>query len=519
MDRMRKALWVAVAVLVAVTLPVGAAHAQKKTLVVALNEDPDILDPTLSRTYVGRIIYSQMCEKLYEIDENLRIFPQLAADMPAFSDGGRTVTIKLRPGVKFNDGTPMTAEAVRFSLDRHLNMKGSNRHSELESINTIEVVDPLTVRLKLKAPFSPLVAILADRAGMPVSPAAANKLGDKFGTAPVCVGPWTFVERVPQDRIVLEKSPHYFDQSQAKFEKLIFRIIPDDNVRLANLRSGDIDVAHRVAPPDAVSLRKEGRFEVSSVTGIGYDGITINIRNKTGKPPQPAGDLGMPLANDPRVREALDLSIDREALNQVAWDGQYTPGCTPISPVSPFSDKSRKCPTRDVAKAKKLLAEAGLGGGYSFEMTIVNNPQQRRVGEIIQGMAKEAGFNISLRPSEFASSLKDDDAGKLQAFLIGWSGRVDPDANIHQFQTCGSSLNTTQVCDEAIDALLNKAREVTDLGQRAGLYRQAVDKFAFARRNIIYIYHANYIVAYPKNLKSYKGVPDGLIRIKGTSWQ
>jgi peptide/nickel transport system substrate-binding protein len=519
MDRMRKALWVAVgvAVLVAVMLPVGTANAQKKTLVVALNEDPDILDPTLSRTYVGRIIYSQMCEKLYEIDENLRIFPQLAADMPAFSDGGRTVTIKLRPGVKFNDGTPMNAEAVRYSLDRHLNMKGSNRRSELESVNTIEVVDPLTVRLKLKAPFSPLVAILADRAGMPVSPAAANKLGDKFGTAPVCAGPWAFVERVPQDRIVLEKSTHYFDPSQAKFDRLIFRIIPDDNVRLANLRSGDIDVAHRVAPPDAVSLRKEGRFEVSSVTGIGYDGITINIRNKTGKA-QPAGDLGTPLANDPRVREALDLSIDREALNQVAWDGQYTPGCTPISPVSPFSDKSRKCPTRDVAKAKKLLAEAGLAGGYSFEMTIVNNPQQRRVGEVIQGMAKDAGFNISLRPSEFASSLKDDDAGKLQAFLIGWSGRVDPDANIHQFQTCGGSLNTTHACDEAIDGLLNKAREVTDLGQRAGLYRQAVDKFAFARRNIIYIYHANYIVAYPKNLKGYKGVPDGLIRIKGTSW-
>jgi peptide/nickel transport system substrate-binding protein len=518
MDRMLKALWVAVAVLVVLMLPAGPAKAQKKTLVVALNEDPDILDPTLSRTYVGRIIYSQMCEKLYEIDEGLRILPQLAADMPAFSDGGKTVTIKLRPNVKFNDGTPMNAEAVRFSLDRHLNMKGSNRRSELESVNAIEVVDPLTVRLRLKAPFSPLVAILADRAGMPVSPAAANKLGEKFGTAPVCVGPWSFVERVPQDRIVLEKSTHYFDPSQAKFDRLIFRIIPDDNVRLANLRSGDIDMMHLVGPTDAANLRKEGRFEVSSVTGIGYSGLTLNMRNKTGKT-QPPGDLGTPLANDPRVREALDLSIDREALNQVVWDGQYTPGCTPISPVSPFYDKGRKCPARDVAKAKKLLAEAGLAGGYSFEMTIVNNPQQRRVGEVLQGMAKEVGFNISLRPSEFASALKDDDAGKLQAFLIGWSGRVDPDANIHQFHTCGGSLNTTHVCDESIDALLNKAREVSDLGQRAALYRQAVEKFAFGRRNILYLYHLNYIVAYPKNLKGYKGVPDGLIRIKGTSWQ
>jgi peptide/nickel transport system substrate-binding protein len=516
---MRRAVIALTTLCIGFMLAAEPAQAQKKALVVALNQDPDILDPTLARTYVGRIIFSQMCEKLYEIDENLRIFPQLAADLPAVTDGGKTVTIKLRPGIKFNDGTPMNAEAVRYSLDRHLNMKGSNRRSELESVNSIEIVDPLTVRLRLKVPFSPLVAILADRSGMPVSPTAATKLGDKFGTAPVCVGPWQFVERISQDRIVLERAPHYFDRSVAKFDRLIFRIIPDDNVRLANLRSGDIDVMHLVGPTDAANLRKDGKYEVSSVTGIGYSGLTINLRNKTGKPPQPAGDLGTPLANDPRVREALDLSIDRVALNQVAWDGQYTPGCTPISPVSPFFDKTRKCPGRDVAKAKKLLAEAGLAGGYSFEMTIVNDPQQRRVGEVLQGMVKEVGFNISLKPSEFASALKDNDAGKDQAFLIGWSGRVDPDANIFQFHTCGATLNTTQSCDEGVDAILNRAREVNDLTQRTSLYRQAVDKFAFGRRNILYLYHLNYIVSYPKSLKGYKAVPDGLIRIKGVSWQ
>src|SRR5438132_8175178 len=495
----------------------GAAHAQKKTLTIALNQDPDILDPTLSRTYVGRIVFAQICEKLYEIDEGLRIHPQLAADLPAVSDGGKTVAIKLRPNVKFNDGTPLDAEAVRFTLDPHLNMKGSNRRSELESINSIEVVDPLTVRLKLKAPFSPLVAILADRAGMPVSPAAATRLGDKFGTAPVCVGPWQFVERVPQDRIVVERSPHYFDKAAAKFDRIVFRIIPDDNVRVANLRSGDIDFMHQVAPSDAGSLRKEGRFEVSSVTGLGFNSITINLHNKTGKT-QPPGDLGTPLANDPRVREALELSIDREALNQVAWEGQYTVGCGPISPNSVYFDKTRKCTTRDVARAKKLLADAGLAGGYAFEMVVVNDPQQRRVGEVIQGMAREAGFNITLTPKEFASSLKDNEDGKHQAFLIGWSGRVDPDHNIHQFHTCGGSLNETLACDEKVDALLGKAREVSDVSHRTALSREAND-LALARRNIIYLYFQNYIVAFPKNLKGYTAVPDGLIRIKGTSWQ
>jgi peptide/nickel transport system substrate-binding protein len=410
----------------------------------------------------------------------------------------------------------MNAESVRFSLDRHRTLKGSNRASELAPVEAVEVVDPLTVRLRLKAPFSPLVAQLTDRAGMPLSPTAVNKLGEKFGTAPVCVGPWQFAERVAQDRIVVEKSAHYFDPSQAKFDKIIFRIIPDDNVRLANLKSGDIDIMHQVSPTDATALKREGKFELSNVTGLGYQGITINLHNKTGKH-NPPGDLGTPLANDPRVREAFELSIDREALNQVAWDGLFTPGCTPIPPISIFFDKSRKCPGRDIARAKKLLAEAGLPNGYSFELTVVNNPRERRVAEVIQQMAREAGFTISLRAQEFASALTDDDDGKLQAFQIGWSGRVDPDGNIHQGQTCKGSLNTTLACDAKVDALLNRAREISDVDQRRALYREAIDLIT-ARRNIIYIYHPNYIVAFPKNFKGYKAVPDGLIRVKGTSW-
>ncbi len=158
-------------------------------------------------------------------------------------------------------------------------------------------------------------------------------------------------------------------------------------------------------------------------------------------------------------------------------------------------------------------------------MTVINDPSQRRVGEVIQQMAREAGFNVTLRPQEFASALKDDDDGKLQTLLIGWSGRVDPDGNIHMNQTMNQtcrqgssgSLNATHACDEKIDALLNKAREISDVDQRRALYREAIDMFT-ARRNIVYIYHLSYIVAFPKNFKGYKGIPDGLIRVKGTSW-
>jgi peptide/nickel transport system substrate-binding protein len=505
------------AVLAAV-LCAGAALAQKDTLVIALNQDPDIIDPTLSRTYVGRIIYANMCEKLYDIDENLNIFPQLAADMPQFSDGGKTVTIKLRRGVKFNDGTPFDAEAMKFSLDRHRTFQGSNRKSELRQITDVAAVDSHTVRITLSEPFSPILGAFVDRSGMPVSPKQALALGDKFGTAPICVGPWTLTERLSQDRIVLEKSPHYFAPETARFQRLIFRIIADDSVRLANLRSGDIDLMHLVGPTDAAALQKQGRFQVVGATGMGYQGITVNIHNKTGKH-EPRGDLGTPLANDPRVREALELTIDREALNQVAWDGQYTPGCTPLSPVSPYFDKSMGCPKRDVAKARQLLAAAGLANGYKFELMTVNNPQQQRVAQIVQGMAREAGFDISLRPMEFAAGLKEYDAGTYQVYLIGWSGRVDPDANIHQFHSCGGSLNQANVCDQEVDDLLNKARQVSDTAERKRLYSEAIKAFTRDRRNIIYLYHLNYIVAFPQNLKGYQATADGLIRLKGVRWE
>src|SRR5258708_15379289 len=175
---------------------------------VGLAEDPDVLDPSLARTYVGRIVFSSICDKLFDIDEKLAIVPQLALSH-ATSPDGKTVTIKLRPGVKFHDGEPFDAAAAKYNLERHLNMKGSFRKPEIAAIDSVEVVDPLTVKLNLKQTFSPLLAQLTDRAGMLVSPKAAEAAGDKFALKPVCAGPYKFVERIAQDKIVVEKFPDY----------------------------------------------------------------------------------------------------------------------------------------------------------------------------------------------------------------------------------------------------------------------------------------------------------------------
>jgi peptide/nickel transport system substrate-binding protein len=200
----------------------GSAAMAETTLRIGLAEDPDVLDPTLARTYVGRIVFASLCDKLFDIDESINIVPQLALSHETSADG-KTVTIKLRPGVKFHDGEAMDADAVKASLERHMTMQGSFRKPELAAVETIEVADPLTIRLLLKSPFAPLIAQLTDRAGMIVSPKVAKESGDKFGLKPVCAGPFKFVERVQQDRIVLEKFADYWNAANIHVDRVVFR--------------------------------------------------------------------------------------------------------------------------------------------------------------------------------------------------------------------------------------------------------------------------------------------------------
>src|SRR3984893_9793185 len=226
-----------------------AAVQAQTTLRIGLAEDPDILDPSIARTYVGRIVFSAFCDKLFDIDEKLNIVPQLALSYENSADG-KEMTIKLRPNVKFHDGEPLDAEAAKFSIERHMTLPTSFRKSELASVDHVEVVDPLTIKLVLKTPYSPLIAQLTDRAGMMVSPKAAKEAGDKFGQHPVCAGPYKFVERVAQDRMVFERFADYWNKDNIFIDRVVFLPIVDATVRLANLKSGGLDLIERLLATD-----------------------------------------------------------------------------------------------------------------------------------------------------------------------------------------------------------------------------------------------------------------------------
>src|SRR5216110_614674 len=271
----------AAAALVALSCGTAAAQSQLR---IGLAEDPDVLDPSLARTYVGRIVFASICDKLFDIDAKLNVIPQLALSHET-SEDGKTVTIKLRPNVKFHDGEKFDAEAAKFSLERHLTMQGSFRKPELAAIDTIEVADPLTIKLHLKTPFSPLIAQLTDRAGMMISPKAAKEAGDKFGLKPVCAGPYKFVERVQQDRIVGERFADYWNKDNVFIDKVVFLPIVDATVRLANLKSGGLDLIERLLATDIKDVRADPRLKLSTAIELGYQGITLNIGHDKNKGP------------------------------------------------------------------------------------------------------------------------------------------------------------------------------------------------------------------------------------------
>ncbi|MGT2437313.1 ABC transporter substrate-binding protein [Bradyrhizobium betae] len=490
---------------------VGGAQTQvqaQTTLRIGIAEDPDILDPSIGRTYVGRIVFSAFCDKLFDIDEKLNIVPQLALSHETSADG-KEMTIKLRPGVKFHDGEPFNAEAAKFSIERHMTLPTSFRKSELASVDHVEVVDPLTIKLVLKTPYSPLIAQLTDRSGMMVSPKAAKEAGDKFGLHPVCAGPYKFVERVQQDRMVFEKFADYWNKDNIHIDRVVFLPIVDATVRLANLKSGGLDLIERVLATDIKDVRADSRLVLSTAPELGYLGLTVNIGNDKNKGP---------LSQSAKVRQALDLSIDREALNQVVFNGEFTPGNQWVSPTHPYYQKAFPVHGRDIAKAKALLKEAGVTTPVTVDYMIPKGAENEAVAQVIQSMAAEAGFDIKIRAVEFATTFKQAQAGEFQIFQINWSGRIDPDGNSYIFMRSKAPQNDGGYANPDADKLMEDGRATSNVAERKAIYEK-LTKILLDDLPIIYIYHRTLLIAHTTKLQGYKQMPDGLVRVVGLKFK
>jgi peptide/nickel transport system substrate-binding protein len=480
------------------------------TITVGLQNAPDALDPTVASTLIGRTVFANMCEKLYDIGPQLNLVPQLAAALPRISPDGLTYTITIRSGIRFNDGTPLTAAAVKTTLDWYRTNPLSVRASELKQVTSEAVTGPLTIQLHLAKPFAPLTSILADRSGMVLSPAQLHKLGNDFAKDPVCVGPFEFTSRPSLDQIILGRSPYYYGRSAVHLSKVIFQVITDQSAMATDLESGQIQVADVIAPQDVAAVQGNSATRVVTNDSLGYQGIDINVGNVHGSLKAP-GTASNPFAQHPALRQAFELSLNRDQINKVAFDGRYTPGCTPIPPGSPWAVQVT-CPAQNIGQAKALVAASGVKTPIRVTLMLQNSPVELQVGQVIQAMARQAGFAVTLQPTEFTTALSRAAAGNFEMFQEGWSGRVDPDQNIFSFWYPGSGLNYSGADDPALNALLIQARTSTDTAARHALYDRIVQRIQ-ADRDIIYLWHDKNILGLRKNVAGVGYYPDGLVRL------
>ena len=478
----------------------AAPASAQSTLSIALQDDPDTLDPALNWTFVGRHVLQSLCDKLVDIDAEGTIVPMLAQSWE-WSGDGRALTLHLREGATFHDGTPVDAEAVRFNLDRDLTLRGSRRRTDIDVIAGMEVLDARTLRLKLKQPSIPLLAAFTDRAGMMVSPRAAAADPD-FGAHPVCSGPYRFVERRAQDRIVLERFPAHWRAADYHVDRLVFRGQPDSNVRLLNLRAGQADLIERLGPNDVEATLRNRDLRVAEVVGLGFYNLTFNVANGAGVNPALTRD----------VRRALDLAIDRDLINRVAFNGAYQPGNQPFPPGSPYYDTAHPVVPGDAEAAKALLGGRRVG----LDLLVPTDPERTQVAQIIQSMAAEAGIDVRIQSIELISLLDRARQGQFQAYLVGWSGRVDPDLNVSPLLGCGASGNDGKYCNQGLETVLAAARATGDMAQRKPLYAQATGLIRDDAPTI-YLYHSKWIFALRAGVHGFIPLPDGVMRFEGVT--
>jgi peptide/nickel transport system substrate-binding protein len=478
--------------------PVGA----QSVLRIGLNDDPDALDPTISRAYVGRLVFAGLCDKLFDVTPDLKIVPQLATGYEWAADQ-RSVVIRLRAGVKFHDGEPFNAEAVKFNIERHINTPGSFRKTEIGQIASVDVLNDSTVRLNLSEPLVPLLAALTDRAGMMVSPKAARALGDKLGQKPVCAGPYRFVERVAQGKIVLERFADYWDKASIHIDRVEFVPITDSTARLASLRSGDLHMIERASPTDLPEIRADSKLKVTGVPELGYQMIPLNVAN---------GPKSKTLA-DMRVRQAIDLAIDRETLVKTVFNNEYIAGNQWVSPSNFYYNAKHPVRKRDVAKARQLLKEAGQPN-LAFTLILPPERDRQEAAQIIQAMLAEAGITMHLQTQENVTMLTNGRKGDFEAYFTFWSGRPDPDGNVFTQTTCKGAQNDGHYCNADVDTLLTKARQVSSPAERKKLYDAATEIMLRDTPRLI-LWHRRVFTGMSARIQGFTPHPDGIIRFKG----
>jgi peptide/nickel transport system substrate-binding protein len=481
----------------------GLAHAAG-TMRWALDQDPDVLDPARSGSYGDRIVTNWMCDQLLDVNDKLDYVPDLATSWEWAPDN-LALTLHLRPGVVFQDGEAFTSDSVKANIIRYQTAPLSLRKAELQPVIGIETPDPLTVKLILSRPYAPLLSLLANRPGTMLSPRIFNRTPDQIIADPVCSGPYKFVERVAQDRIVLDRFPGHWNAAAMGPDRVVFLSMVDSTIRMVNLQSGQADIYNRVAPTDVAALTANPKLKLITSPSIGFQLLSFNLHH--------GPDSATPFGQDARVRAAFEMAIDRKVINDVVFEGRYVPSNQTEPPGSRYWNPAIPVPARDVEGAKALLRQAGVTR-VKLSLIIGTDAISAQIGQVIQSMAAEAGFDISLEPRDGTTMVDAGRRGAFQASMGIWSGRPDPDGNASIWYSCNGFLNWGQYCNKEMDASLAAGAATTDPSLRAPFYRRVAEIEQQDHSHMV-LFHFTWLWGLNARVEGAQPMPDGILRPAG----
>lgn len=464
------------------------------TLTVGLDSDPTSLDPIGDTGYAGSLVTPQIFDTLVVAADDGTIGPGLAERWNV-SEDGRTYTLTLRAGVRFHDGTPLDAGAVVASLRRSAG-RASPWASDLAPVTGMKATGDTTVVLSLARPFAPLLSTLADKPGMIASPSAVARAGRRFGAEPVGSGPFVFDHWTRNQELVLRRNPDYWDTGKPKLDSVVFKPLPDPTQKVTNLISGQIQTVDYV-PPELIS-RVEGASNLELKQGPGPYNSVVYMPMNTARPP----------LDDPDVRQAISLAIDRESIVRNVAFGAGTPARSMLSPTSwGFSDEVPAI-AHDPARAKALL------GGRTVRLELQVPPTYAQAAQVIEQNLAEAGIDVTLRRMDWGQLIdgfyKGDFDLQVQD-LLGMQ-RSDPDGALSSFYAPDGSNNGVGFSDQQITDLLLRARAGSDEQQRKPLYVE-IQTLAQQQSPYAPIYIPDQVRAWDKKVKGLGLSNDGVLHL------
>ncbi|MEB6335200.1 glutathione ABC transporter substrate-binding protein GsiB [Serratia rhizosphaerae] len=499
MTQKRSVLAVAVLLAAVGSSPAWAA----KDAVIAVASNFTSLDPYDANDTLSQAVAKSFYQGLFGFDKDMKLVNVLA-DGYQVSDDGLSYTIKLHPGVKFHDGTDFNAEAVKANLDRASNPDSHlKRYNLFKMIDKTEVVDPLTVKIVLKTPFSAFINNLAHPAAAMISPAALKQYGKQIGFHPVGTGPYQFETWNQTDFVKVKKFAGYWKAGQPKLDSITWRPVVDNNTRAAMLQTGEADFAFPIPYEQAKVLEKNAKLNLVVAPSIQQRYISMNVTQK-------------PFDN-PKVRQALNYAINKEALIKVAFAGYAAPAQGPLPPTIDFAARYQPWPY-DPAKARELLKEAGYPNGFSTTLwSSHNHSTAQKVLQFTQQQLAQVGVKVKVTAMDAGQraaqveSVGVKDTG-VRMFYTGWSASTgEADWALSPLFASQAAppkqFNTAFYSNPQVDKDLSDALATTDRSKKQQLYKDAQDRI-WADAPWIFLATERLLSANSKQLSGFYVMPD-----------